>query len=118
MDAIARYERNYLNNRLSTNIMIGASQEQYKRSYFSATRKDLLDPSLGVIEELSVNLPQPVMLRNGRCALSSTINLGWDDKYLLEANLRADGSSRFQKIIAGVISHRSLLPGVFRKKTS
>ena len=29
--------------------MIGASQEQYKRSYFSATRKDLLDPSLGVI---------------------------------------------------------------------
>ena len=25
------------------------------------------------------------------------INLGWDDKYLLEANLRADGSSRFQK---------------------
>ena len=30
--------------------MVGASQEQYKRQYFSATRKDLIDPSLGVID--------------------------------------------------------------------
>lgn len=45
-----------------------------------------------------MNLPQPVMLRNGRCALSSDVST-WVGmtKYLLEANLRADGSSRFQK---------------------
>ena len=98
MDAIARYERNYLNNRLSTNIMIGASQEQYKRSYFSATRKDLLDPSLGVIggaigESSSTGNITEWAMRS----FFGRINLGWDDKYLLEANLRADGSSRFQK---------------------
>ena len=98
MDAIARYERNYLNNRLSTNIMIGASQEQYKRSYFSATRKDLLDPSLGVIggaigESSSTGNVTEWAMRS----FFGRINLGWDDKYLLEANLRADGSSRFQK---------------------
>ena len=95
MDAIARYERNYLNNRLSTNIMIGASQEQYKRSYFSATRKDLLDPSLGVIggaigESSSTGNVTEWAMRS----FFGRINLGWDDKYLLEANLR---SSRFQK---------------------
>ena len=30
---------NFFDDRLSTNLMVGASQEQYKRQYFSATRK-------------------------------------------------------------------------------
>lgn len=38
------------------------------------------------------------------------------NKYLFEANLRADASSRFQKIIAGVFSQQSLPDGEFRKK--
>lgn len=40
------------------------------------------------------------------------INLGWADRYLLEANLRADASSRFLKVIVGDISLHSPLVGV------
>ena len=96
MDATARYERNFFSDRLSTNLMIGASQEQYKRQFFSATRKDLIDPSLGVIEgaigesSSTGNITEWAMR-----SFFGRLNLGWDDKYLFEANLRADGSSRF-----------------------
>ena len=76
--------------------MVGASQEQYKRQYFSATRKDLIDPSLGVIDgaigesSSTGNITEWAMR-----SYFGRLNLGWDDKYLFEANLRADGSSRF-----------------------
>lgn len=96
MDATIRYERDYFNNRLSTNIMLGASQEQYKRQYFNTTRKDLIDPSLGVIDgaigesSSGGNITEWAMR-----SYFGRVNLGWDGKYLLEVNLRADGSSRF-----------------------
>ena len=96
MDATIRYERNFFDDRLSTNLMVGASQEQYKRQYFSATRKDLIDPSLGVIDgaigesSSTGNITEWAMR-----SYFGRLNLGWDDKYLFEANLRADGSSRF-----------------------
>ena len=97
MDATVRYERNFFADRLSTNILLGASQEQYKRQFFSADRKDLMDPSLGVINgavgesSTSGNITEWAMR-----SYFGRINLGWDNKYLLEVNLRADGSSRFQ----------------------
>lgn len=96
MDATVRYERNFFDNRLSTNLMVGGSQEQYKRQYFSGTRKDLIDPSLNVIggaigeSSTTGNVTEWAMR-----SFFGRLNLGWDDKYLLEVNLRADGSSRF-----------------------
>lgn len=96
MDATVRYERNFFDNRLSTNLMIGGSQEQYKRQFFSGTRKDLIDPSLNVIggaigeSSTTGNVTEWAMR-----SFFGRLNLGWDDKYLLEVNLRADGSSRF-----------------------
>lgn len=96
MDATVRYERNFFDNRLSTNLMVGGSQEQYKRQFFSGTRKDLIDPSLNVIEgaigesSTTGNVTEWAMR-----SFFGRLNLGWDDKYLLEVNLRADGSSRF-----------------------
>lgn len=96
MDATARYERNFFNDRLSTNLMVGASQEQYKRQYFSATRKDLIDPSLGVIDgAIGESSSTGNITEWGMRSFFGRLNLGWDDKYLFEANLRADGSSRF-----------------------
>ena len=35
------------------------------------------------------------------------VNYAFDGKYLFEANLRADGTSRFAKAIVGDIFHRS-----------
>lgn len=96
MDATVRYERNFFDDRLSTNLMVGGSQEQYKRQFFSGTRKDLIDPSLNVIEgaigesSTTGNVTEWAMR-----SFFGRLNLGWDDKYLLEVNLRADGSSRF-----------------------
>ena len=96
MDATVRYERNFFDNRLSTNLMVGGSQEQYKRQFFSGTRKDLIDPSLNVIggaigeSSTTGNVTEWAMR-----SFFGRLNLGWDDKYLLEVNLRADGSSRF-----------------------
>lgn len=98
MDATVRYERNFLDDRLSTSLMVGGSQEQYKYSTFSVTRKDLYDPSLGVIDGAYGESSSSG--NNYEWAMRSffgRLNLGWDDRYLLEVNLRADGSSRFNK---------------------
>ena len=41
---------------------------------------------------------EKVIPMNGQCrSFFGRLNLGWDDRYLLEVNLRADGSSRFNK---------------------
>ena len=97
-DVVANYESRFVDDRLTLNVMAGASQEQFRRQYHQFTRMDLLDPSLwavnGAIGETSSegNITEWAMISSfGR------INLGWDDKYLLEANLRRDGSSRFLK---------------------
>ena len=96
MDGFARYENSFIDKKLDFSILAGGSQEQFRRDEFSASRLDLVDPSLGVI--------------NGAVGESSTygrqvewamhsffgrINLGWEDKYLMEVNLRGDASSRF-----------------------
>lgn len=44
------------------------------------------------------------------------VNYGFKDKYLFEANIRTDGSSRFAKGHKWGVSRLSLLHGVFRKK--
>jgi len=97
-DVIAVYENRFLDNRLSMTVMGGASQEQFRRQYHQFTRMDLLDQSLwavnGAIGETSSegNIVEWAMQ-----SYFGRINLGWEDKYLFEANLRRDGSSRFLK---------------------
>ncbi len=97
-DVTVNYENKLFDNRLTFNILLGASQEQYRREWHQLTRNDLLDPSLwavdGAIGETSSSgniLDWSMQSYFGR------INLSWEDKYLFEANLRRDGSSRFLK---------------------
>lgn len=95
MDAVARYDKKFI-EKLTVNILAGASQENYKREYLTTSKLDLIDNSLSVpdaaIGEASTsgNGTEWVMR-----SYFGRINLNWEDKYLLEANLRADGSSRF-----------------------
>lgn len=96
MDGTIGYEHTFFNDRLNANLMIGGSQEQFRRQYFNATRYDLLDPSLNVIggaigESSSGGNTTEWAMRS----FFGRLNLAWDNKYLFEANLRADGSSRF-----------------------
>lgn len=96
MDATASYEHSFFDKRLGFSVLAGASQEQFHREFHDVRRYDLLDPSLGVINgaigdaESKGNITEWAMQ-----SYFGRINLSWEDRYLLEANLRADGSSRF-----------------------
>ena len=98
MDAVARYDNKFLDNRLDLNVMVGASQEMSRDRAFSAKKYDWIDSSMDVINgatsdaEATGSHTEWVMR-----SYFGRINLGWADRYLLEANLRVDGSSRFLK---------------------
>ena len=95
-DVVLRYEKRLANDRLGLNAMVGASQEMYRSRNFSATKYDMIDLSLNVIN---------AAIGDATASGSSTewamrsffgrVNLDWENKYLLEVNLRADQSSRF-----------------------
>ncbi|PRD47257.1 SusC/RagA family TonB-linked outer membrane protein [Sphingobacterium haloxyli] len=96
MDGIARYENKTANDRLGYEIMVGASQEYYKDGWFRASKLDLIDPSLSVLNAATMDAAAAGNLTDWAMrSFFGRINLAWDDKYLLEANLRTDGSSRF-----------------------
>lgn len=82
--------------RLNATIFAGLSQEYNKSDQDYYRKYDLVDPSLGAIDagmtngEITGNYNEWAMR-----SYFGRINLDWDNKYLLEANLRADGSSKF-----------------------
>lgn len=96
MDVVADYSHRFLDDRLGMHLMAGASQEQYRYEWMNITRKDLIDPGMSVLHgangQISTdgNLSTWVMR-----SYFGRINLDWDNKYLVEFNLRSDGSSRF-----------------------
>ena len=72
------------------------SQEYDKNEYESFLRYDLIDDSLTSIDAATTN--GPIGGNYTEWSMRSyfgRVNLSWDDRYLLEANLRADGSSKF-----------------------
>ena len=112
-DVVARYEKRFMNDRLGLNAMIGASQEMYRSKNFSATKYDMIDLSLNVID---------AAIGDATASGSSTewamrsffgrINYKFNEKYLMTVTLRQDGSSVLAKIISGGSSHLWLWPGV------
>lgn len=97
-DVTARYNSLFFDDRLDFSILAGASQEQYLYNTFSAQRYDLVDMSLFALnaatgESSTSGYGTSWAMRS----FFSRLNLSWQSKYLLELNLRADGSSRFAK---------------------
>lgn len=93
-DITARYE--FKVDKLDASVMAGASQEynKYDNDYY--LKYDLVDESLTALDAASTL--GRITGNYNEWAMRSyfgRINLVWDDKYMLEANLRADGSSRF-----------------------
>lgn len=83
-------------SRLNATLFAGMSQEynKYDQDYY--IKYDLVDPSLGAIDAGMTN--GNITGNYNEWAMRSyfgRVNLSWDGKYLLEANLRADGSSKF-----------------------
>lgn len=96
MDVTATYQNKV--SKLEYSVMAGASQELFRYKWFKTTKQDLIDPDLGSLDGAvgaatsSGNMVEWVMR-----SYFGRIKLNWDNKYLLEGNLRADGSSRFLK---------------------
>ncbi len=90
----ARYKFNL--GKLDASVFAGMSQEYNKYDTDYYIKYDLVDPSLGAIDAGMTN--GSITGNYNEWAMRSyfgRINLNWDNKYLLEANLRADGSSKF-----------------------
>ena len=99
-DLIAEYTNKFFNNRLDGRIMVGTSNEYYLYDWDTYGLRYPTDASL---QDFTTNVYSTAMRVNGaktEWAMRSwfgRLNLNWEDKYLLEFNLRADGSSRFSE---------------------
>lgn len=96
MDGVLRYNKKLFQKKLDFAIMLGASQEQYEERKNNASKYDLLDPALDVINGATGDASAGGE-RYGWAMRSyfGRINMAWADKYMVEFNLRADGSSKF-----------------------
>ncbi|MDO5571229.1 MAG: TonB-dependent receptor [Bacteroidales bacterium] len=93
-DVTARYE--FKVSKLDATAMIGASQEYNKYENEYLRRYDLLDESLTAMDAGSTNGPEGANFNEWAMrSYFGRVNLAWDDKYMLEANFRTDGSSKF-----------------------
>lgn len=95
-DITARYE--FKINKLDASILAGASQEYEKYEYEYFGRYDLADDSLTALDAGTTDRPTGGYYTEWAMrSFFGRINLNWDDKYMFEFNMRADGSSKFSR---------------------
>ncbi|MDE6099975.1 MAG: TonB-dependent receptor, partial [Paramuribaculum sp.] len=93
-EVTAKYD--FKTGKLSASVLAGLSQEYNRNDQDHFIKYDLVDPSLGAIDagmtngSITGNYDEWAM-RSG----FGRLNLNWDDKYLFEANIRGDASSKF-----------------------
>ena len=93
-DITARYD--FEVSKLNASVMVGASQEYNRYTYDAYGKYDLIDDSLTGMDAGTTDRPTSGYYNEWAMrSFFGRINLAWDDRYLLEANLRADGSSKF-----------------------
>lgn len=96
-DATATYEKK-LFEKLYFKTLVGISEETYSNESFAAFKMDLIDPSMQVLSAAtgeagaSGNKYEWAMR-----SYFGRMQFNWEEKYLMEMNLRSDGSSRFQQ---------------------
>ncbi|MEO3405648.1 TonB-dependent receptor [Mucilaginibacter sp. CAU 1740] len=97
LQGLLEYDRRF--GKHSINVLAGASQELTNYSYLYAYRQNFLNSSLSEINA-APSLGQQNAGTSSQLALLSyfgRVRYAYDDKYLLEANIRDDGSSRFAR---------------------
>lgn len=95
LQGLLEYDRHF--GKHNVNILAGSSQEFTAFSYLYAYRQNFLNSSLSQINA-APSLGQQTAGTASQLALRSYFGrarYSFDDKYLLEANIRDDGSSRF-----------------------
>lgn len=95
---LANYKKKF-NDKHDFAVLYGMEQISYRNYYSMAQRKDLVSDALPDVSLGSASSQfadgNPKMW--GINSFFGRINYGFMDKYLIEANIRADGSSRFAK---------------------
>lgn len=95
----ARYDRNFGKHTL--NLLAGTSYEHYNYERFYGKRTDFVSDGLEDIEqgnEVSKEVPSgSSIVESKMLSYFGRANYAYNDRYLLEINVRADGSSRFYK---------------------
>lgn len=96
-DVVGHYDKKFF-DRLNLNLMVGASNELYRSKSFSASKQDLIDISLWALSAATGDASASGSSTEWAMrSFFGRLNLNWDEKYLLEFNIRRDGSSRFAK---------------------
>ena len=94
MDAVVRYETNV--SLLNIQAMAGASDESYRYHWFTAAKSDLTAPELTELNAATMDAGATDDYTNWAMhSVFGRLGLNWAEKYLLEANVRIDYSSRF-----------------------
>jgi hypothetical protein len=94
MDGSASYEKKF--DKLNVRLMAGASQEYYNYETFSTTKWDLINEEMNQINGATGSATASGSASEyAMISYFGRLNFDWDNKYLLELNLRRDGSSRF-----------------------
>lgn len=96
MDFDASYEKTVL-DKLNIKLMVGGSQEKYVAENQTVTKQGLIDEHLTQLDG-ATGIATATGTLNGDWVMHSyfgRLNMTWDSKYLLELNIRRDGSSRF-----------------------
>ncbi len=112
----AEFDRTF-NDVHSVQALLGASQEETINDDLSASRTDVASTSVGHINLGTEN--QRNSGSNAQNALQSVfgrVNYAFNDKYLVEANFRYDGSSRFAKDVRWNLFSSASLGWVFSKE--
>lgn len=95
-DAVARWDKKF--GQLEMNLMAGYSSELYRSSSLGASRDHLVDLGLwGLNAAVGTSGASGATTEWAMQSWFGRVNLNWANKYLLELNIRRDGSSRFAK---------------------
>lgn len=95
----AKYDMNF--GKHAINLLAGTSYEHYNYERLYSKRTDFVSDGLEDIEqgnEVSKETPGGSSIMESKMlSYFGRVNYSWNDRYLLEVNVRADGSSRFYK---------------------
>lgn len=95
LSATANYIKKIGNHDI--NVLLGTSREQFRYNYTSASRKDFPNDDFQVIDpgDASTATASGNKTYSALVSVFGRINYSYKDKYLFEANVRRDGSSKF-----------------------
>ncbi len=93
VENVLNYHKTF--NKLAVGALLGYSYQYTSYDNNEAEGTNFLSPSLQYISSAGLTSSSSSFEENALSSFFSRVNLNYDEKYLLEASFRADGSSKF-----------------------